>query len=59
MLGGLLVTEASWRWVFYVNLPIGVAAFAFGAVFLHQSPQAQPGRFDLAGFLLSGLGLGL
>ena len=59
VLGGLLVTEASWRWVFYVNLPIGVAAFAFGAVFLHQSPQAQPGRFDLAGFLLSGLGLGL
>ena len=59
VLGGLLVTEASWRWVFYVNLPIGVAAFAFGAVFLHQTPQAQPGRFDLAGFLLSGLGLGL
>ena len=59
VLGGLLVTEASWRWVFYVNLPIGVAAFAFGAVFLHQTPQAQPGRFDLVGFLLSGLGLGL
>jgi EmrB/QacA subfamily drug resistance transporter len=59
VLGGLLVTGLSWRWVFYVNLPIGVAAFAFGAVFLRQSAQARPGRFDLAGFLLSGLGLGL
>jgi len=59
VLGGLLVTELSWRWVFYVNVPIGVAAFGFGAIFLHQSAQAQPGRFDLAGFLLSGVGLGL
>jgi hypothetical protein len=45
--------------VFYVNLPIGAAAFAFGAIFLRQPAQDQPGRFDLAGFLLSGLGLGL
>ena len=59
VLGGLLVTEASWRWVFYVNVPIGVAAFTFGVIFLRESAQAQPGRFDLAGFLLSGLGLGL
>ncbi len=59
VLGGLLVTDLSWRWVFLVNLPIGLATFAFGAVFLQQQKQAQPGRFDLAGFLLSGLGLGL
>ena len=59
VLGGLFVTELSWRWVFYVNLPIGAAAFAFGAIFLRQPAQDQPGRFDLAGFLLSGLGLGL
>jgi EmrB/QacA subfamily drug resistance transporter len=59
VLGGLFVTELSWRWVFYVNLPIGAAAFAFGAVFVRQSAQAEPGRFDLPGFLLAGLGLGL
>ena len=59
VLGGLLVTDLSWRWVFFVNVPIGVAALIFGALFLDQSAQAQPGRFDLAGFLLSGLGLGL
>ncbi len=59
VLGGLLVTDLSWRWVFYVNLPIGAAAFAFGAIFLRQTEQANPGRFDLRGFLLSGIGLGL
>jgi EmrB/QacA subfamily drug resistance transporter len=59
VLGGLLVTEASWRWVFYVNVPIGIAAFVFGLLFLRQTEQDQPGRFDLAGFLLSGIGLGL
>ncbi len=58
VLGGLLVTEASWRWVFYVNLPIGLAAFCFGAFFLDGGRESQPGRFDLAGFLLAGAGLG-
>jgi EmrB/QacA subfamily drug resistance transporter len=58
VLGGLLVTDLSWRWVFYVNVPIGAAALLFGALFLQSVPQAKPGRFDLPGFLLSGLGLG-
>jgi EmrB/QacA subfamily drug resistance transporter len=59
VLGGLLVTDLTWRWVFYVNVPIGAAAFVFGALFLAQDRQPSPGRFDLPGFLLSGLGLGL
>jgi hypothetical protein len=46
--------------VFFVNLPIGAAAFLFGLVFLEEQDHAPPmGPFDLAGFLLSGLGLGL
>jgi len=57
--GGLLTTDLSWRWVFYVNLPIGAAAFVFGAAFVRESRQSHPGRFDLPGFLLSGFGLGL
>jgi EmrB/QacA subfamily drug resistance transporter len=59
VLGGLLVTDLSWRWVFYVNVPIGAAALLFGLLFLESVPQEQPGRFDLPGFLLSGFGLGL
>ena len=58
VLGGLLVTDLSWRWVFYVNVPIGAAAFIFGALFLQHAPQPRPGRFDLPGFLLSGIGFG-
>ena len=58
VIGGILVTDLSWRWVFYVNVPIGVAAIAFGAVFLQHQPQLKPGRFDLPGFALSGSGLG-
>jgi EmrB/QacA subfamily drug resistance transporter len=58
VVGGVLVTDLSWRWVFYVNVPIGAAAIAFGAVFLEHQPEKRPGAFDLPGFLLSGFGLG-
>lgn len=59
VLGGLFVTDLTWRWVFYVNVPIGLAAWLFGVVFLGGEPQANPGRFDVPGFALSGAGLGL
>jgi EmrB/QacA subfamily drug resistance transporter len=59
VIGGLLVTDASWRWVFYVNVPIGVAAFVFGVLFVKQHAESAPGAFDLPGFLLSGIGLAL
>jgi EmrB/QacA subfamily drug resistance transporter len=58
VVGGFLVTAASWRWVFYVNVPIGVAGFVFGALFLPEHREAGAGRFDLPGFVLSGAGLG-
>ena len=59
VLGGLFVTDLSWRWVFFVNLPIGLAALAFGTVFLREQPSHPAGRFDLPGFALAGVGLGL
>jgi EmrB/QacA subfamily drug resistance transporter len=59
VVGGLLTTDLSWRWVFYVNVPIGAAAFIFGFVFLAREPGANPGPFDLPGFVLSGAGLGM
>ena len=58
VVGGLLVTDLSWRWVFYVNLPIGVAAVIFGALFVAERRESTPGRFDLSGFVLAGVGLG-
>lgn len=59
VLGGLLVTEVSWRWVFYVNVPIGLAALLFGLVFLRSSHSESTGRLDTVGFVLSAAGLGL
>ena len=56
VLGGLLVTDLSWRWVFFVNLPTGIVAFLFGLIFLDEHRQPHPGPFDLPGFLLSGVG---
>ena len=56
VLGGLLVTDLSWRWVFYVNLPIGIAALIFGAICMEERREEKPGRFDLRGFVLAGVG---
>jgi EmrB/QacA subfamily drug resistance transporter len=58
ILGGLFTTYLSWRLVFFVNLPVGVAMFAFGAVALADHTPPHPGRLDLTGLVLSGLGLG-
>jgi EmrB/QacA subfamily drug resistance transporter len=59
IIGGLFVTDVSWRWVFYVNVPVGIFALVFGALFLADQDHPAPGRFDFAGFATSSLGLGL
>ncbi len=46
LIGGVLVEHASWRWVFYVNLPVGAAALA-GLHFKLPAPEAAAGRKDL------------
>jgi EmrB/QacA subfamily drug resistance transporter len=59
VLGGVIVDGLSWRWIFYVNLPVGLAAVAFGAAFLPQHREHAAGRFDLPGFVLAALGFPL
>jgi EmrB/QacA subfamily drug resistance transporter len=59
VIGGLLVTDVSWRWVFFVNIPIGALALTFGLIFLGRQETPRPGPFDLGGFLLAASGLGL
>ncbi|MEY2397983.1 MAG: hypothetical protein QOJ00_1157 [Actinomycetota bacterium] len=59
MLGGWLVTDVSWRWIFYVNLPVGALAFVIGFFYLREAREGIAGRFDLPGFVLSGGGLAL
>ena len=48
LLGGILTTYASWRWVLFVNVPIGIVVAAAAPRVLAESPR-RPGRVDLAG----------
>jgi EmrB/QacA subfamily drug resistance transporter len=50
LLGGLLTTYLSWPWIFFVNVPVGLAAIAFTPLLLRESRAVLPHRhFDLAG----------
>ena len=59
VLGGLVIEKLSWHWAFYVNVPVGLAGFFFGLLFLHESREPDPGRFDLRGFLFAGAGFAM
>ncbi len=52
VLGGIITEWVSWRWVLFVNVPIGVAVLLLAPRFLSESPRL-PGRFDIAGALTS------
>jgi DHA2 family multidrug resistance protein len=56
-LGGWLTEDYSWRWVFYINLPIGVLAFAGLFFTMPESRNAQSSHFDFLGFGSLSLGI--
>ena len=52
VLGGWLTDDFSWRWVFYINLPVGVLCIAGVMTFLHDDANLEKRRFDITGFAL-------
>jgi EmrB/QacA subfamily drug resistance transporter len=56
LLGGVLTNYFSWRWVLFVNVPIGLVLMVGAFLYLHQTERLK-GRFDLLGALLSVAGM--
>jgi EmrB/QacA subfamily drug resistance transporter len=57
-LGGFIVTYLNWRWIFYLNIPVGLIGIVLVAKFIRQIRSESQVRPDLPGFALSALSLG-
>jgi EmrB/QacA subfamily drug resistance transporter len=53
-LAGVLLDVASWRWIFFINLPVGLCGMWAVLRLVPRLRHAHPGRFDAFGFLLAG-----
>ena len=56
-LGGFIVTHASWRWIFYINIPICLVGVTLVTLFIQNIKEEVREPLDWRGFLLTGLGL--
>jgi DHA2 family multidrug resistance protein len=57
VLGGWLTDDFSWRWVFFINLPVGVACLLGVMTFVHEQKEDRKIPFDVTGFALLSIGL--
>jgi MFS transporter, DHA2 family, multidrug resistance protein len=57
-LGGWLTQDYNWRWIFYINLPIGVLCTLGALIFIRQTRNVHREPFDFVGFLTLSLGIG-
>jgi EmrB/QacA subfamily drug resistance transporter len=53
-IGGLITTYASWRWIFFLNIPLGLIGIAFTVFLITNQRGAGPRPFDWIGFVLTG-----
>jgi len=56
-LGGFITTYFHWRWIFWINVPIGVLGVALALNFIENVRERHVAPFDFKGFVLSGVGL--
>jgi EmrB/QacA subfamily drug resistance transporter len=57
VLGGFITTYFHWRWIFWINVPIGALGVALALTFIENIREENVARFDFTGFFLSGFGL--
>ncbi|WP_414474195.1 DHA2 family efflux MFS transporter permease subunit [Microvirga sp. M2] len=58
-LGGFITTYFHWRWIFFINIPIGIIGIILGTMFVPNIREEDTPPLDIVGFLLSGSGLAL
>jgi EmrB/QacA subfamily drug resistance transporter len=56
-IGGLIVDYLSWRWIFYINLPVGIIGFFLVTRYIQEVREKKPAPFDVVGFIFSGIAL--
>jgi EmrB/QacA subfamily drug resistance transporter len=57
-LGGFITTYISWHWIFFINIPIGLAGLVLATIFIEDVRIEKPDPFDPLGAVLAGLGIG-
>lgn len=58
-LGGFIVTHFTWRWIFLINVPLGVVGLVLGALLIPRDEKSVADRFDSLGFMLTAVGFSM
>lgn len=55
LIGGFFTTYLTWHWIFWINIPIGIAGIILAGIFLNVPDERTPRPIDLVGFVLAGM----
>jgi EmrB/QacA subfamily drug resistance transporter len=58
LVGGFITTYFTWHWIFFINVPIGLAGIVIAWRNIPEMPRSRPAAFDVPGFLIIALGMG-